>query len=181
MGLLSIEHSRTAYVADLALYALAVVLLAGLLMVAAPAREAPALVGLVLAGVAAWTVMEYVVHRFILHGLQPFRRWHALHHAKPLALVGAPTVLSATLIVGLVAAPAWWLADGWQALALVLGVVAGYLGYGLVHHAIHHVRADLAWLKHLKRWHALHHAPGAPPRCYGVTSGFWDRVFGTAT
>jgi sterol desaturase/sphingolipid hydroxylase (fatty acid hydroxylase superfamily) len=46
-----------------------------------------------------------------------------------------------------------------------------------MHHAIHHWRADSAWLKQRKRWHALHHSNIEQAACFGVSSGFWDYVF----
>lgn len=64
-----------------------------------------------------------------------------------------------------------------QAWALTLGVVIGYLSYSVMHHAIHYWRADNAWLKQRKRWHAQHHSNIEQPACFGVTSGFWDHVF----
>jgi sterol desaturase/sphingolipid hydroxylase (fatty acid hydroxylase superfamily) len=52
------------------------------------------------------------------------------------------------------------------------------LGYALTHHAIHNWTLNLAWLRRLKRIHALHHM-GTTPTYFGVTSSFWDRVFGS--
>jgi cyclopropane-fatty-acyl-phospholipid synthase len=60
-----------------------------------------------------------------------------------------------------------------------LGVLVGYLGYSLTHHATHHWPARNAWTRRRKRWHAMHHGALAQPGYYGVTSGFWDALFGT--
>ena len=179
MGLLSLEQSQVAYRADFVVHGVLVLALAaGLLL--APASDVWQIAALVLLGWLGWSLLEYGLHRFVLHGLPPFRRWHALHHARPAALIGTPTVLSASLVAGLVLLPVSWLGHWWQAAALSLGLLLGYLGYALAHHAIHHWRAEHAWLQQRKRWHALHHQAGGPPRCYGVTSGFWDHVFRTA-
>lgn len=180
MGLLSLEHSKAAYVADFVLYGAAVLALS-ITLLAVPAARTPAVAALVLAGVAGWTLLEYVLHRFVLHGLRPFSDWHAAHHARPAALICAPTLLSAGLIAGGVFAPAWMLGTAWQASALTLGVLAGYLAYATTHHAVHHWRGHGPWLLARKRWHARHHQPrvGTAP-CFGVTSGVWDRVFGSA-
>ena len=179
MGLLSLEHSKTAYMADLLLYGVAVLALATALLWAAPPAQSLAILMSVGAGLVAWTAVEYGVHRFILHGVPPFRRWHADHHARPAALLGAPTLLSATLLAMLLG-PAWaWVAP-WPAAGLTLGLLAGYLGYALTHHAIHHSRArDNAWLKRRKVWHARHHLDTGSG-FYGVTSRFWDQSCGTA-
>ena len=179
MGLLTLEHGKLAYRADFALYAAAVVFLAALLLLAGPGGRRLAIAGLALAGLAGWTAIEYALHRFVLHGLPPFRRWHAEHHHRPKALICAPTIVSAASIATLVTLPAWLLGDLWYACALTFGVLTGYLAYAITHHATHHWRADNAWLKRRKHWHALHHHAGAAA-CYGVTSSFWDRMFGTA-
>lgn len=178
LRLFTLEHGVAAYRADFALYTGATVsLLAGLLLGSPPAQwlQTSALVA---AGVLGWTAVEYGMHRFVLHGMEPFRRWHAAHHARPTALVFTPTVLSASLIGVLVFLPALLWGSIWPACALTLGVLAGYLAYAVTHHATHHWRARSAWLHRRKGWHARHHH--ATTGCYGVTSGFWDHVFATA-
>ena len=130
-------------------------------------------------GLASWTLVEYAMHRYVLHGMQPFRRWHAAHHERPQALICTPTLLSGTLIIVLVFIPALTLGDVWGASALTLGILAGYLAYTVTHHATHHWHADLAWLNRRKRWHALHHHHVDHPECYGVTTTLWDYVFGS--
>lgn len=178
-SLFRLEHSRAAYRADFVAYGIAVAALAVFLLSASPHGQRLEMVILVLAGIASWTAIEYVLHRFVLHGLQPFRRWHEEHHRRPRALICTPTILSATLIAMLVFLPTLLLGDLWQACALTLGLLTGYLGYAITHHAIHHWRSGgNAWLKQRKRWHGLHHCIDEPA-CYGVTSAFWDHVFGT--
>ncbi|HEV8689363.1 MAG TPA: sterol desaturase family protein [Ideonella sp.] len=178
MGLLSLEQSKAAYRTDFALYGVTVTGLAIYLAWAVAASQRWTLVAWALLGLAGWTPIEYALHRFVLHGLPPFRAWHALHHARPTALVFAPTVLSGSLIGGVVFLPLLGLSGWWRACALTLGVLAGYLAYTLTHHAMHHGHRGSAWLMRRKRWHAQHHRVGARG-CYGVTSAFWDRVCGT--
>ena len=181
MSLISLEHSKAAYRVDFALYAGAVVTLAAVLLVAAPRERAWGLAGWVLVGLAGWTLIEYLLHRFLLHGLEPFRSWHARHHDRPQALIYAPTVVSAASITASIFAPALYFGDVWAALALTLGVIAGYLAYAVTHHATHHWRSDNAWLRGRKRHHALHHHAVLEPGAYGVTSAFWDHVFRSGT
>ncbi len=176
MNLFALEHSRGAYRADFVLYGAAIVVLTGALMLAQPLAQWSVLAAI---GLAAWTLIEYAMHRFVLHGLQPFKGWHALHHERPTALIASPTILSAGLIFALVFLPALGLAGGWKAGALTLGVLIGYLGYAVTHHATHHWNIDNAWLKRRKRAHALHHHL-AHPAYFGVTGTFWDHVFGSA-
>lgn len=178
MSLFTLEHSRWAYRADFALYGTAVVSFAAYLGVASPRDLWLEMAALAFLGLASWTAIEYALHRFVLHGLQPFQRWHAEHHQRPTALICAPTIFSATLIATLVFLPALVFGNVWRACALTLGVLAGYLAYAVTHHATHHWRADSAWLRQRKRWHALHHHQ-AEPGCFGVSSAFWDRVFGS--
>jgi len=178
MGLFKLEHSPSAYRADFILYGSAVAILAAFLLVASPRAQRLEIVALALLGLVSWSAIEYALHRFVLHGLQPFRRWHTQHHLRPAALIATPTILSGTLIALLGFLPALLLADLWSACALTLGLLTGYLVYAITHHAIHHWRADNTWLKERKRLHALHHH-SEQPGCYGVTSAFWDRVFGS--
>jgi sterol desaturase/sphingolipid hydroxylase (fatty acid hydroxylase superfamily) len=178
MSIVSLEHSKSTYWADYAAYAVIVMGLFTALVLGAPATQWAGIVTTTLAGLAAWTLVEYVMHRFVLHGLEPFQGWHLKHHDRPTALISAPTILSATLIAGLVFLPALLLIGPWHACALTLGLTIGYFIYALTHHATHHWRADNAWLKRRKSWHAMHHhAHGDKAGCYGVSSSFWDRVF----
>lgn len=179
MGLMTLEHGKLAYRADFAFYGATVASLAVLLVRVTPPSQALAIAAWSAAGLAGWTLAEYLLHRFVLHGLQPFRRWHTAHHDRPTALISSPTLFSAGLILVLVFVPALLLVGRWHACALTFGVLVGYLAYTVTHHATHHWRADSRWLRQRKRWHAAHHHR-AQPGCFGVTSGFWDRVFGSA-
>jgi cyclopropane-fatty-acyl-phospholipid synthase len=179
MDLFSLQHSRAMVRADFACYGLLVAALAAVLRVTVPPGHVLQAAACVAAGAAAWSLAEYLLHRWVLHGLQPFKRWHALHHAQPRALIATPTALTVALFGLLVAAPALWLEPLWRGFALTLGVLAGYLAYTVTHHAVHQWHGGGAWLRRHRRWHALHHHAGAHT-CYGVSSIFWDRVFGTA-
>jgi cyclopropane-fatty-acyl-phospholipid synthase len=180
MRLFTLEHSAIEYGADFALHGAAVVLLSAFLIWGGPREHRLSIAAFVLVGLASWTVIEYAAHRFVLHGLQPFRRWHAQHHQRPTALIYAPTILIAILIVTLVFLPTLLLGDLWRACALTLGVLTGYLAYSITHHATHHWRTQSAWLRQRQHWHALHHRPIEHVGCYGVTTALWDHVFGTS-
>jgi sterol desaturase/sphingolipid hydroxylase (fatty acid hydroxylase superfamily) len=178
MNLFSPHHSKAAYRADFAFYGIAIVMLAVFLLLAVPHGYRLESAIALLAGLMAWTFVEYAVHRFIFHGLRPYSDWHATHHQQPRALICTPTIVSATLIVILVFLPALVLGNVWCASALALGVSSGLLGYSITHHATHYWRGGSEWLKARKRWHALHHHLDNPGH-FGVTSGFWDYVFGS--
>ncbi|MDE1949056.1 MAG: sterol desaturase family protein [Burkholderiales bacterium] len=177
MGFFTLEHSKVVYWMDFVVYGGAILALALWLVADAPRERWPVLAACVAAGLALWTLIEYLLHRFVLHGVQPFRGWHAEHHRRPAALIGLPTYMSSVLFATLVLAPAWWIGGGWFARSLTLGVLAGYLAFAVMHHASHHVRAGPAWLIRRKRWHALHHGSTDRPLGFGVTSAFWDHVF----
>jgi cyclopropane-fatty-acyl-phospholipid synthase len=177
--LFTLEHSKLAYLADFAFYGAAPVALAIFLTVAGPPMQRLETIALALIGLASWTLIEYALHRFVLHGLQPFRAWHEAHHRHPAARICTPTPVSATLITVLVFIPALILGGLWRGCALTLGVLTGYFAYSVMHHATHHWHAGNAWFKRRQRWHALHHRPSRQPGHYGVTSAFWDHVFGS--
>ncbi|MEO6117771.1 MAG: sterol desaturase family protein, partial [Methylotenera sp.] len=179
MALFNLEQSKALYRADIALYSIATLALAAFLLITSPRQQWLQTIAFMLLGIASWTVIEYALHRFILHSLQPFIRWHAMHHRRPKALIFAPTILSATLIAMLIFLPALLLGGLWHACALTLGFIMGYLFYTITHHAIHHWHANNNWLKERKHCHALHHHYNELYGCYGVTSAFWDRVFGS--
>ncbi len=180
MGLFSIEHSPAVYRADFVLYGLVVPLGAALLIAAGPSNRGAELLAAVALGGLGWSLAEYLLHRFVLHGVPPFSHWHAEHHRRPAALIGSPTLLSAGLIAGGVFAPLAWATDPWLGGAVTLGVTAGYLAYTVMHHVLHHWRQRWPWLMRRQRWHARHHRRAGPPACYGVTSSWWDRAFGTS-
>jgi sterol desaturase/sphingolipid hydroxylase (fatty acid hydroxylase superfamily) len=178
MRYLELESSKAAYLADFAIYGMAVLGLALALVFGAPGPTW-FLWGLVAGGYLLWSALEYVLHRFVLHGVQPFRGMHEQHHLRPGARIGTPTVVSAPLFALLVFAPTWALAGLWPACALTLGLLAGYLAYATTHHACHHVQAKAAWFMRCQRWHARHHQRVIPPGCYGVSHRLWDHVFST--
>jgi cyclopropane-fatty-acyl-phospholipid synthase len=175
----SLEQDRFAARADIGFYSVAALVLAAMTTAELPARQGWHAAGWVLTGLVGWTLAEYALHRFVLHGPQPFKRWHALHHARPQALIATPTLLTALLFATLVLLPALLLMQTWQAGGLVLGVNLGYLTYVLMHHGVHHAGAFDSALRRHRRWHAQHHRAGSSA-CYGVSVPLWDHVFGTA-
>ena len=178
--LFTLEHGKAAYGADFALYLSGVVAIAAFLLVSGPSGHWPASLTLIALGLGGWTIIEYLLHRFVLHGVRPFKSWHEEHHRRPTALICAPTIFSASLVVVLVFLPAFLLGGVWDACALTLGLVIGYLLYAITHHATHHWQAKSPWLQSRKRWHALHHHRAGTLGGFGVTTAFWDHVFGSA-
>ncbi|MGK0168377.1 MAG: sterol desaturase/sphingolipid hydroxylase (fatty acid hydroxylase superfamily) [Gammaproteobacteria bacterium] len=179
MGLFALEHSKLAYQVACALYGSAIVLVAAFLVAAGSSEQWSEILALALAGIASWTGIEYALHRCVPHGLQPLRRWNSLHHQRPMALIFTPTIMSEILFALLVSLPALVLGGLLRSCALTISMLIGYLAYTSTHHAIHHWRIDDVWLKRRKRWRALYHGSIEHLGCYGVSSSFWDQVFGS--
>jgi sterol desaturase/sphingolipid hydroxylase (fatty acid hydroxylase superfamily) len=133
-----------------------------------------------LAGFLVWSFLEYVIHRFIFHEVRYFAAMHKTHHDDPSGFVGTPTWLSLAMICCGGLLPLWWGSGFDLASGFTAGLMFAYLWYVSVHHVVHHWQIGPgSYLYGLKRRHALHHHARQPCN-FGLTCGFWDRVFGTA-
>jgi sterol desaturase/sphingolipid hydroxylase (fatty acid hydroxylase superfamily) len=132
-----------------------------------------------LSGFLVWTFLEYLVHRVLYHSVPYFEELHDAHHAEPNAYIGAPPIIGIVLLLLLFFVPA--LAISFVAASGVTsGVLAGYMAYMLIHHAAHYWNLPpSSWLYRLRRHHALHHHRDDHGN-YGITTSFWDYVFGTS-
>ncbi|KAK3704980.1 fatty acid alpha-hydroxylase [Vermiconidia calcicola] len=149
-----------------------------------------ALVAYWIAGLCIWTIVEYGLHRCIFHvdHYMPDNRacitlhflLHGIHHYLPmdrLRLVMPPTLLLA------LAMPFWQLAhtvffyNWYAATAVFCGGIFGYVCYDLTHYFLHHKNLP-SYYRELKKYHLQHHFMDYE-NGFGVTSRFWDRVFGT--
>ncbi|KAJ5089285.1 hypothetical protein N7532_007969 [Penicillium argentinense] len=141
-------------------------------------------------GVCLWTLIEYLMHRFLFHvdkwlpdnrvGLTLHFLLHGIHHYLPMdkyRLVMPPSLFI------ILAAPFWKLAhtvffyNWFAAVQVFCGGVFGYICYDLTHYFLHHRNLPL-YYKELKKYHLQHHYADFE-NGFGVTSRFWDRVFGT--
>ncbi len=136
------------------------------------------------AGVITWTLLEYVIHRFLGHmkkGKNPVRLEHQRHHAEahyfaPMwkKLILATLVLStSTLLTGLI----FTFEMGFL---FSLGLAGMYFLYEYTHR-VFHIREPLIRYGLKMRKHHFYHHFGNPKLNHGVTTAFWDRVFGTYT
>lgn len=131
-------------------------------------------------GLFLWTLAEYWIHRYVLHHVAYFRDLHGLHHDSPTALIGTPLWLSLALLALVVYLPSWWAFGPDIGSAFSAGLTLGYIAYGFTHHILHRWKMQPGTLLYrLKHEHALHHFRHDDGN-YGVTSPFWDYVFGTA-
>ncbi|EQL01646.1 inositolphosphorylceramide-B C-26 hydroxylase [Ophiocordyceps sinensis CO18] len=141
-------------------------------------------------GLFLWTFVEYCLHRFLFHlddylpdnrvGVTAHFLLHGIHHYLPMDKYRL--VMPPTLFVVL-ATPFWHLAHAvfyfnWHAATAVFcGGIFGYICYDLTHYFLHHENLPL-WYKQLKKYHLQHHFLDYELG-FGVTSKFWDQIFGT--
>ncbi|XP_019169617.1 PREDICTED: dihydroceramide fatty acyl 2-hydroxylase FAH1-like [Ipomoea nil] len=146
----------------------------------------PALAATMLVGICIWTFMEYTLHRFVFH-IKPSGYWsntfhyliHGCHHKHPMdgmRLVFPPAATAILLV------PIWnlvkLLAPLMYSSALLAGGLLGYVMYDCTHYYLHHGKPLTGVSHHLKRFHMDHHFK-IQDKGFGITSAFWDRVFGT--
>ena len=174
------ELKGAGYYADFVVYPLTI---AGLCLVPLATDEPMrplAWLGTYAGGLVVWTFAEYLIHSFVLHHVAYFRDLHGLHHQSPTALIGTPVWMSFALLVVGVLLPAFWALGPDAGSAFSAGMTTGYLAYTFAHHILHHWKMEPGtFLYRLKHQHALHHFRHDEGN-FGVTSLFWDHVFGTA-
>lgn len=135
-------------------------------------------------GILTWTLIEYLLHRFVFH--LPVRgpvtavvtyTIHRHHHHAPQQthrLVATPAQAGSLLVpLGTL----FLLTDplgAWTSLGLLLG----WLGYEMLHAAIHH-RHHLPGCLARLRAHHLHHHEADSSSNFGISSPLWDVVFAT--
>ncbi|KAF3933631.1 hypothetical protein ABW19_dt0209639 [Dactylella cylindrospora] len=141
-------------------------------------------------GIAIWTLVEYCLHRFLFHldeylpdnnhAITLHFLLHGIHHYLPMdryRLVMPPTLFL------VLATPFWKLAhtifymNWYVGTAVYCGGIFGYICYDLTHYFLHHKNLP-SYYRELKKYHLQHHFADYE-NGFGVTSRFWDRVFGT--
>jgi 4-hydroxysphinganine ceramide fatty acyl 2-hydroxylase len=141
-------------------------------------------------GVFLWTFFEYVLHRFLFHaekylpdnrvGITTHFLLHGIHHYLPMdryRLVMPPTLFF------VLATPFYRLAhlifayNRFAAIQVFSGGIFGYICYDLTHYFLHH-RNLPSYYRELKKYHLQHHFADYE-NGFGVSSRFWDRIFGT--
>lgn len=130
---------------------------------------------LFLAGLAAWTLIEYVIHGPLSHQFRTFvSPLHNVHHEDPHAVFTARAWLPLTIIT-VVMLTFFGFAPG---MAFYFGIISGFIGYEAIHYRIHFARPRNRFETDLRLRHLAHHR-FQPKSIFGVTSNFWDRIFGT--
>jgi sterol desaturase/sphingolipid hydroxylase (fatty acid hydroxylase superfamily) len=132
------------------------------------------------AGLASFSLVEYAIHRWLFHRpSSTMGAVHQAHHDAPHGHAALPCITSAV-----VAVLASWVLSAIVGPAVasffLCGLMSGYFYYAALHHFEHSIRINALPFRFLqRRWavHAVHHRLGDAN--YGVTTSFWDRVFGT--
>ncbi|MBX7225052.1 MAG: sterol desaturase family protein [Chitinophagales bacterium] len=139
---------------------------------------------LCIAGIFFWTFMEYVLHRFLGHvhkGKNFFKAEHKMHHAK--ADYFAP-VYKKVVAAMLVSIALFLLLDVFlsalNAVSFIVGFMGMYFLYERTHYRYHQTEPIAKPFIVLRKHHFYHHFHD-PSMNHGVTTRFWDRVFGTYT
>jgi sterol desaturase/sphingolipid hydroxylase (fatty acid hydroxylase superfamily) len=135
-------------------------------------------------GVLGWTLIEYALHRYVLHlRLQQsvvqriIERLHLGHHREPRdeAKVTVP-VYASLPVAGALLGIFRGMAGSWEVGGLLMiGSIAGYLWYEVVHFRIHCGTKRGRWLRWQRTNHLFHHYRNQD-RCFGVTTPLWDWV-----
>src|SRR3954453_5664775 len=169
-------------------YLLAAAVWASFAVAPAPSPREPLLAVVVVA--MLYPLVEYALHRWVLHNrllykslwtAKVWKRIHYDHHQNPhdlSVLFGALyTTLPAILVITL---PIGWLVGGpaGAAAAMAAGMLV-FSGYEFCH-CVQHLpfTPQSGWLREIKKRHLAHHFHSEQGN-YGITSGVWDRVFGT--
>ena len=179
MALFSSQMNPITFMLDFYIYPLVIFISVGFGVYGTaqePLWHGPALF---LASFICWTLVEYFMHRYIFHHLPGVMGLHLAHHKDADEMIGTPTLLSLALIFGLAYLPMVLLIGEYNACFWFAGMCAGYLAFGGIHFIVHHFdNIEYAFVRKLKRAHAIHHY-GKMDYNFGVTTLFWDRVFGT--
>jgi sterol desaturase/sphingolipid hydroxylase (fatty acid hydroxylase superfamily) len=131
-------------------------------------------------GAFSWSLIEYSGHRWLFHLVgSAAHQGHKRHHDEPSELLAIPWFTATIVAFAL-----------WFALRAVIlkgpasfymaALTMSYLYYGAVHHLYHQIDCTLPLgniLKYRRAYHRIHHK--LERANYGVTTAFWDKVFGT--
>jgi 4-hydroxysphinganine ceramide fatty acyl 2-hydroxylase len=139
-------------------------------------------------GLFIWTLVEYCLHRFLFHldYFLPDNQYaftlhfllHGVHHYLPMD--GYRLVLPPALFI-ILAYPFYKLVFSifpfYMACSGFAGGTLGYIMYDVTHYVLHHTKLP-KYFQEVKRLHLEHHYKNYE-KGFGVTSPFWDVIFGT--
>jgi len=130
-----------------------------------------------LLGGLLWPLIEYAIHGFLAHRLRTFvSPLHWAHHEDPRAVFTSPAAWLPALLA--VLGIAVWSMGGAAGTAFTAGAALGFARYEWLHWRIH-FRSPRGAREQQRRAHHLAHHYVDPGAYHGVTTRFWDRVFGS--
>uniref|UniRef100_A0A7S3K966 Fatty acid 2-hydroxylase n=1 Tax=Euplotes crassus TaxID=5936 RepID=A0A7S3K966_EUPCR len=138
--------------------------------------------------IICWTFAEYALHRFVFHMevYMPdnayFRAthyiFHGIHHAFPMdpdrlvfPIIMAYFIWNVFHVIWINTLP------GIMVNTFTGAFIFSYMGYDLGHYYFHHSQ-PLKITEYRKKYHMYHHYKD-PDNGYGITTSFWDKIFGT--
>lgn len=146
---------------------------------------ATSVAGFFMAGLLFWSLAEYLLHRYLFHleeGVFPGSGrlayiLHGIHHEYPndaqrTLMPLAPKVIFTAVFLGL-----YMMILGAEGTFFASGFTFGYYVYSIMHYSIHRFKAP-KFLKPLWEHHHRHHHLDEE-KAFGVSSTFWDHIFGT--
>ena len=105
--------------------------------------------------------------------------FHGVHHQYPNDKKRLVMPITLSLAVAVLLLSLTWLLYGTWTWAYSAGFTVGYLAYDMTHYSIHYFKPpNIQFLKNVWKSHIDHHYRDST-KGYGVSSAFWDRVFGT--
>jgi sterol desaturase/sphingolipid hydroxylase (fatty acid hydroxylase superfamily) len=142
-------------------------------------------IGMFALGFVSFTWVEYITHRYIFH-MGTYTRLrerfqytiHGVHHEYPKdkTRLAMPPLLSITIATLLLLC--FRLIMGDMVFAFLPGFLVGYAFYLSVHYMVHVYQPPKNFLKVLWINHSVHHYKHGE-YIFGVSSPFWDYVYGT--
>ncbi len=136
-----------------------------------------------------WTLAEYLLHRYLFHWISEnkfVKRFHFImhgsHHLYPrdterLLMPPVPGLIMASLLFLMFYGIFSLFGYSNYTWAFFPGFFLGYLLYSFLHRATHVVKPPKRF-KYIWKHHSLHHYK-YPNKAFGVSTPFWDHVFGT--
>jgi dihydroceramide fatty acyl 2-hydroxylase len=139
------------------------------------------LIGLVILGAISWTLAEYLLHRFWGHQVPKgiFYREHTRHHfVKDYFASWKDKMLMAVVVCSVLGTSTVYYFGWLYGATYTLSFVAMYLTYEKIHAYIHHTGPKNSYAAKMTAHHYYHHFIDETQN-HGVTTDFWDKVFGT--
>ncbi len=136
----------------------------------------------VLLGYLSWTLTEYLIHRFLGHEFKIktiFKVEHLQHHSNKDYFAPFWKKIIASMVVALfILASLYYVLPLTYNVVFTLSYVMSYLFYEIFHAYIHVTTPRNKLGKNLRKHHFYHHFMKANMN-NGVTTTFWDKIFGT--